>query len=97
MSGLDQATGFNPDVNAEAGASPSPTWVRWRIMGLLMAFSFMNHFNRVSMALAGDERIMHQYGISPPRMGVVYSAFLITYTIAMTPGGSSTGSARRRR
>ncbi len=30
---------------------------------------------------------MKQYGISPTRMGWVYSAFLITYTICMIPGG----------
>ena len=39
------------------------------------------------MASAGDERIMKQFGISTEQMGVVYSAFLIVYTICMIPGG----------
>jgi MFS family permease len=39
------------------------------------------------MAVAGDMRIMPDYGISPTKMGGVYSAFLIVYTIAMIPGG----------
>ena len=39
------------------------------------------------MASAGDERIMKQFGISAEQMGVVYSAFLIIYTIFMIPGG----------
>src|SRR5438034_2763004 len=64
-----------------------PTPVRWRILVLLMALCFISHFNRASMASAGDERIMKQFGISTEQMGVVYSAFLIIYTIFMIPGG----------
>ena len=37
-----------------------------------MAFSFMTQFNRVSMAVAGNRRIMGQYGLSPVQMGQVY-------------------------
>src|SRR5438046_683722 len=68
-------------------ARSQPTPVRWRIVALLMALCFISHFNRASMASAGDERIMKQYGISTEQMGVVYSAFLIVYTIGMIPGG----------
>jgi MFS family permease len=64
-----------------------PTWVRWRILALLFAYSFMSWFNRVSMSVAGDEYIMKEYGISETKMGIVYSALLFTYTIFMTPGG----------
>jgi MFS family permease len=64
-----------------------PTRVRWRILALLFAFSFMSWFNRVSMAVAGDEYIMAEYHISETKMGVVYSALLFAYTIFMTPGG----------
>ena len=52
-----------------------------------MAIAFIGHVNRVSIATAGDTRIMEQYGISPTRMGMVYSAFLLTYTLCMIPGG----------
>lgn len=52
-----------------------------------MAVVLVSHFNRVSIATAGDTRIMAQYGISPTRMGFVYSAFLLTYTAFMIPGG----------
>lgn len=57
------------------------------IVALLMATVFTGHFNRMSMATAGDARIMEQYGISPERMGVVYSTLLLTYTVGMIPGG----------
>lgn len=60
---------------------------RWAILALLMAISCTNHVNRISMAIAGDERIMAQYAIAPTTMGWVYSAFLITYTVGMIPGG----------
>jgi len=65
----------------------APTWVRWRIVGLLLLFSFMSWFNRASMAAAGDERIMPTYGVSKEAMGAVYSAFLFVYAVFMTPGG----------
>ena len=52
-----------------------------------MAISFVSYVNRVSIATAGDTRIMAQYEFSPTRMGAVYSAFLLTYTLCMIPGG----------
>ncbi len=61
--------------------------VRWRIVSLLMALCFISHLNRISMAVAGDERIMKQFSIAPEKMGVIYSAFLLVYTIGMIPGG----------
>jgi sugar phosphate permease len=61
--------------------------VRWRVVGLMMAASFLSWFNRVSMSVAGTERVMEQYGISPTQMGFVYSALLFSYAICMTPGG----------
>ena len=65
------------------GAAPG----RWGVVGLLMAYSFMSWFNRVSMSVAGTERIMGRYGLSPTEMGVVYSALLFAYAVCMTPGG----------
>jgi sugar phosphate permease len=64
-----------------------PTNVRWRIVGLLLAVSFMSWFNRVSMAVAYDEQIKNELGITETEMGAVYSAFLLAYTVFMTPGG----------
>jgi sugar phosphate permease len=64
-----------------------PSAVRWRIVGLMMAASFLSWFNRVSMSVAGTERIMEEYHISPTRMGFVYSALLLAYAACMTPGG----------
>ncbi|MFO0889715.1 MAG: MFS transporter [Isosphaeraceae bacterium] len=69
---------------AKAGAAPGG---RPPIVPLLMAIVLISHFNRISISTAGASRIMDQYGIEPTRMGVVYSAFLFTYTLMMIPGG----------
>ena len=47
----------------------------------------MGHFNRIGISVAGAERIIPRYGIAPKSMGMVYSAFLVVYTLAMLPGG----------
>ncbi len=58
-----------------------------RTVLLLMCVVACGHFNRVGISVAGTERIIPAYGISPEKMGMVYSAFLVFYTLAMFPGG----------
>ena len=75
------------------------TWVRWRIVALLMMMSFLNHFNRISMPVAGS-RIMEEYGVDPVAMGAVYSVLLVAYTAVIdTPceANHSSGEARSQR
>ena len=67
--------------------SIEPNNRRWMILAFLMALCFISHFNRASMTSAGDERIMGQFNISPQQMGVIYTAFLVVYTLFMIPGG----------
>jgi sugar phosphate permease len=83
MNGVPAPTGGPP---TDAASAPA-TSVRWRILAILFAYSFMSWFNRISMTVAGDEHIMKEYGISKPAMGMVYSALLLSYTILMAPGG----------
>jgi MFS transporter, ACS family, D-galactonate transporter len=74
----------------KTAASPritSMSWTSWRIVLLLMATCFLAHFNRIGMQVAGDNWIMGEYGITPTAMGVVYSSFIVTYTLLMIPGG----------
>jgi MFS family permease len=74
--------------DAQRYAEPAETTAKtWRLVLLLMAICFMAHFNRVSMAVAADQRIMSQYQLSPTAMGAIYSAFLVSYTLLMIPGG----------
>jgi MFS family permease len=57
------------------------------MVALLMLVVALGHFNRVGMAVAGNERILAQYQLDKTQMGLVYSAFLLCYTLAMLPGG----------
>lgn len=57
------------------------------IVALLVAFSFMTWFNRVSMAVAYDTKIGPLHGVSEEAIGTVYSAFFLSYLLFMTPGG----------
>jgi MFS transporter, ACS family, D-galactonate transporter len=59
----------------------------WRVVILLMFVVGLAHFNRVGMSVAGAERIIPGYHVTPAQMGLVYSAFLLFYTLAMLPGG----------
>jgi sugar phosphate permease len=60
--------------------------MRWRIIPLLMLVIALAHFNRVSISVAGVWIIDHKH-LSETEMGLVYSAFLVVYTLCMTPGG----------
>src|SRR5438552_3716539 len=75
------------EISARPRASSEVSSRRWLILAFLMALCFISHFNRASITSAGDERIMQQFNISPVRMGVIYSAFLLVYTLFMIPGG----------
>ncbi len=61
--------------------------MRWRIYPLVLVFVALAHFNRVSISVAGAEQIIRPGFVSATEMGFVYSAFLLTYTLCMIPGG----------
>jgi MFS family permease len=66
---------------------PRPTSVRWLIVALLMGLAFLAHFNRVSISVAGKQHFIGPDKLSEEQMGLVYSAFLLVYTVLMLPGG----------
>lgn len=53
-----------------------PTGVRWRILAILLSFSFMSWFNRVSLQTAYVGQIRHEYGISEKSIGLLGTALL---------------------
>ena len=57
-----------------------------KLVALMVALSGMSYFDRTIMSIAGPG-IMKEFNISETGMGAVYSAFLLSYTICMTPGG----------
>lgn len=60
---------------------------RWSVVGMLMGFPLLGHFNRVAISVVGSERLIGPEGFSAERMGAVYTAFLLVYTFSMLPGG----------
>ena len=58
-----------------------------RTVPLLMLVVACGHFNRISISVIGSEQLIPKYGVTPDQMGLVYSAFLLFYTLAMLPGG----------
>lgn len=63
-----------------------PTWVRWRIVIILMGFAGLTHFHRQSLPSV-VERVMHDCQLSETDMGWIYSAFLSGYVAFMIVGG----------
>jgi MFS family permease len=53
----------------------------------MMVFVALAQFNRYTMPVAGTEKLIRPGFISETQMGLVYSAFLLWYTVFMTPGG----------
>ena len=74
-------------MTAPSPAADVPTRLRWHIVAMLMGLCLISHVNRASMSVAGTDRIMGQFSIDPVKMGAVYSAFLLIYSICMIPGG----------
>jgi ACS family glucarate transporter-like MFS transporter len=60
---------------------------RWRLTLLLMLVIAVGHFNRISITVAGAEQLIPHRGIDKKDMGWVYTAYLLVYTLCMTPGG----------
>jgi MFS family permease len=79
----------NPLVQKQSSSS-ALNRIRMVVLGLLMALAFVHHAGRVAISTAGADKIIpnqQRYGITELQMGMVYSAFLWTYTLFMLPGG----------
>jgi MFS transporter, ACS family, D-galactonate transporter len=63
------------------------TNIRWLIVALLVGFTFLGHFNRISVSVAANAHFIGPGKLSEQEIGFVYSAFLLVYTCLMLPGG----------
>jgi MFS transporter, ACS family, D-galactonate transporter len=75
----------SPDLSVPVSSLGMMT--RVSTVPLLMLVVATAQFNRISISVAGAERIIPDYGVSPERMGLIYLSFLLFYTLAMLPGG----------
>src|SRR5258708_20769929 len=53
---------------------------------LMIAFSAASYFDRIIMSIAAPQ-ILQEFPLSETQMGWIYSAFMLTYSALMTPGG----------
>lgn len=88
------SSGADSSPATRLDAAEPPTNVRWVILLLLMLMTAMFHFNRNSINVAGAEHIIknpereiNDYDVSATQMGLVYTSYLIIYTVMMVPGG----------
>jgi ACS family glucarate transporter-like MFS transporter len=75
-------------MNTVAANHPGPerSQVRWVILALLFAASFVAYVLRTNMSIAG-EKMMADLGLSKIQLGLVLSAFAWGYAIFQFPGG----------
>jgi ACS family glucarate transporter-like MFS transporter len=65
------------------------------VIFLLVLLSVMTYIDRIIITIAGPG-IMQQFSLSETQMGTVYSAYLLSYSIMMIPGGWFTDFAGPR-
>jgi len=59
---------------------------RWKILVLLVGFSVTAYILRVNITIA-ERPLMQETGLTPVQLGWVFSSFLVSYTVFMTPAG----------
>ena len=67
-------------------ASPRPSAVRWRILGLLFVISFVAYLLRMNLSVAA-KFMMPELGLTPVQMGWIIGTFAWGYAIFQFPGG----------
>ena len=77
---------IQPQQTHAPAAPLRPTWVRWRIVLILMGFTGLNHFHRQSLP-AVVQKVMSDCQFTEVEMGGIYSAFLLGYVMTMVGGG----------
>jgi ACS family glucarate transporter-like MFS transporter len=73
-------------IPAKSATPHVPVATQVRIVALLFGLSAASYFCRTAISIAGPS-IMKEFHVPEAQMGVVYSAFLMSYTALMTPGG----------
>ncbi len=74
-------------TNAPVTSRPAgPTGIRWRMLALLFASSFVAYLLRTNMSVAG-EQMMGDLGLTQVQLGLVLAAFAWSYAAFQFPGG----------
>ena len=70
----------------DAPSADGASYVRWKILAILVLISFVGYFLRTNMSVAG-ERMMRELGLSQLQLGMILGAFAWGYAIFQFPGG----------
>ena len=73
-------------AQASLPSSPSPTPLRWLILGLLFCISVVTYIDRVNISVTARQ-MMPALGLTDQDMGFVFSAFVMGYALFQIPGG----------
>ncbi|MCH7598418.1 MAG: MFS transporter [Myxococcales bacterium] len=68
------------------GGARRPTSVRWVILSLLCAVTFVSYLLRMNISVAA-KFMMPDLGITTIQMGWVFGSFTLVYTVCQIPGG----------
>ena len=63
-----------------------PTGIRWRVLALIVASSFVAYLLRSNMSVAG-ERMMSDLGLTQVQLGIILAALAWSYAAFQFPGG----------
>jgi sugar phosphate permease len=81
---------LRPNSIANAATSEEstvrPTRTRWAILSVTSVLYLISYMDRGNISVAAPQ-IAHQFGLSPTQMGLVFSAFVWTYTLGQIPSG----------
>src|SRR6185369_4743015 len=58
----------------------------WMIAVWMLALSVMSYVGRTAMSIVSPD-IIKEFGLTETQMGTVFSAFLLSYTLLLAPGG----------
>jgi MFS family permease len=73
-------------MQAKSAGTDVATSTQIRIVALLFGLSAASYFCRIAISIAGPE-IMKEFHLPETQMGWIYSSYLFSYTLLMTPGG----------
>lgn len=71
---------------ARAFSAARPTRVRYVVLTLMSIAVLINYLDRAVLGIAAPS-IQKEFGLDPALMGLIFSAFSWTYTLAQIPGG----------
>ena len=66
--------------------STAPSYVRWRILFLLLLISIITYIDRVNISVTARQ-MMPALGLTDLQMGQIFSAFVFGYALFQIPGG----------